>query len=191
LTSNSPPWTTRTVSDARLEHFLLFCVFTAGKRGTTAWKALQRLLRGAPPSYSPFEYLRLLHEERKLDLGLRKSKCGQYTRIGKACRALVESRLNLRTCSTDDLEKIPGIGPKTSRFFILHSRRQQRMAVLDTHVLAFLRRQGYPAPKSTPSNPLQYAQLERAFLREANRLCLDPYTADVRVWLAGKRRNRR
>ena len=66
----------------------------------------------------------------------------------------------LRTASISTLESIPNIKMKTSRFFVLHSRADARCIPLDTHILRFLRRQGYDgtcrhlkhevAPNKTP-----------------------------------------
>jgi len=61
---------------------------------------------------------------------------------------IVKSNLDLATCSVSDLEKIRGIGPKTARMFVLCARPNQKLAVLDTHILSFMREElGINTPK--------------------------------------------
>ena len=52
---------------------------------------------------------------------------------------------------------------KTSRCFIIHSRKNAKCAGLDTHILKFLDMMGYEVPKSTP-NKKQYLILEKEFI---------------------------
>ena len=72
--------------------------------------------------------------------------------------------LDLRTCSLEELLAIHGVGNKTARFFLLHSRRNCDYAVLDTHILAWMRDHGVEdAPKSTPTNLKVYKELENKY----------------------------
>jgi thermostable 8-oxoguanine DNA glycosylase len=94
------------------------------------------------------------------------SKIGQYGRLTKA--VMDSLNLDLRTCTLEDLLAVHGVGPKTARFFLLHSRRYAKHAVLDTHILSWLRSHGVEnAPKATPQNPKLYAELEDTFIRLA------------------------
>ena len=64
-----------------------------------------------------------------------------------------------------DLETIKGIGPKTSRFFLMSSRQGVEYAALDTHILRWMRDQGIEnIPKSTPSGK-RYLDLEQIYLK--------------------------
>jgi thermostable 8-oxoguanine DNA glycosylase len=69
--------------------------------------------------------------------------------------------LDLRTATINDLLAIHGVGGKTARFFLLHSRKDCEHVVLDTHVLAYLRdRWGMDVPTSTPPKK-EYERIER------------------------------
>ena len=88
--------------------------------------------------------------------------------------------LDLRTCSLDDLLNVYGVGNKTARFFLLHTRQGCDYAVLDTHILAWLRDNGVEdAPKNTPTNSKKYQELEKKF-RYLSRLRY-PYLSDAQI----------
>jgi len=73
--------------------------------------------------------------------------------------------LDLATCSLEDLMNVHGVGQKTARFFLLHTRPNCQCAVLDTHILKWLREnQVVDVPQSTPTNVKQYLALEKQFL---------------------------
>jgi hypothetical protein len=115
---------------------------------------------------------------------LRIVRAGQYARIAAAFRGVLS--LNLRTCTVADLEAVHGIGPKTARMFLLHSRPAQRVAVLDTHILAWLAQCGVAdVPRSTPPAGKHYERLELAFLdlcdkAGADPASLEPFAATIR-----------
>lgn len=116
---------------------------------------------------------------------LRKVKMGQYTRVIAAFRGMVEAKLDLRTCSRDDLVKIPGIGLKTASFFIMFTRRNANIACLDTHILAYMREHNmHPqVPRSTPP-PKLYLELEKVWLFHCKEINRDPAELDFEIWLA-------
>ena len=136
-----------------LEKFWLFCIFVAGKNSTIQLKKLNEFL---PSNAAPFDYIRA--NISSLRQKLIDFKIGQYGRIEKSIKESLD--LDLAACSVEDLTRIHGIGPKTSRFFLLHSRRDCDHIVLDTHLLRWLRNNGISAPKSTPSEP-KYSQIEK------------------------------
>jgi thermostable 8-oxoguanine DNA glycosylase len=79
----------------------------------------------------------------------------------------------------DDLLAIHGVGNKTARFFLLHTRGGD-YAVLDTHILAWLRENGVEdAPKNTPTNTQKYKELEKKF-RYLSRVKF-PYLSDAQI----------
>jgi thermostable 8-oxoguanine DNA glycosylase len=168
-------------SDIELEEFLLFSVLVANKPAHVTAKKLDDFLASIPLNRSPLEKIKHLTINNKLASHLKHHKTGQYHRIEKCLKSLLRSELDLKTCSAQDLENIPGIGPKTARFFILHSRRDQHLAALDTHILKFLKELGYNVPKSTPSGN-KYRELEKAFLIEAKKLDRDPASLDLEIW---------
>ena len=90
--------------------------------------------------------------------------------------------IDLETCTAEDLEAIPGIGQKTSRFFITHSRPNQNYAILDTHILAWLKSLGYnDIPKSTPAGK-RYQEIEQLFLFEAKKRNVSAADLDLQIW---------
>lgn len=167
-------------TEAELQEFLLFCVCVAGKSSEQQAVKLDKFLT-CPEDAHPFQYICDLNFCGLLRIELENVKMGQYTRIGKAFTAIANANLDLRTCSLKDLEAIPGVGPKTARFFMLHSREGQEVAVLDTHILSWMRARGWKAPKATPSQPL-YGKLEVAFLMECVWSGQSPATLDLAIW---------
>jgi len=163
------------LDDNGLEEVILWWILAAGKNGVTAAKCLESFLSSWPlcsisrwgdvdiKDESPFEKVRRVDAKTSLALAMKKCGIGCYNNKAKSWRHLVNSGINLRTCSLEDLESVPGIGPKTARCFLIHSRRNQKYAGLDTHLLKFLRMIGYDAPKSTPSKK-KYVHLEKEFL---------------------------
>ena len=160
-----------------LEYFLIFSICVANKGAYRTAKIIDDLLSGC----SPFDRIRFLIETGQLDKSLREVRTGQYNRIGRALREIVEAGLDLRTCSVEDLLKIHGIGNKTARFFILFTRPNQRLASLDTHILKFLQDKGYNVPKSTPSGK-KYKEIEELFLKEADKAGRSIAEFDLEIW---------
>lgn len=166
---------------AELEEFCLFAIIVAGKRADMQAAALARFL--APSDgLSPFEYVRRLASAGELKGAVESARLGQYGRVVGAFATVASSGLDLSTCGPEDLERVPGIGPKTSRFVILHSRRGVRCAALDTHILAWLREKGIEAPTSTPQASGTYGRLEREFLRLVDERGGDVAAIDLEIW---------
>jgi hypothetical protein len=197
---------------SELEEFILFCVAVAGKNASTQSRLLHKLLyehmhvdfykdhgwlitcwldlpgprlpNGPVEKDSPFERLRFLEREGLLGQFIRHSKLGQYNKIERSYRELIKSNICLKTCSVEELESIHGIGMKTSRFFLLRTRPNLRLAVLDTHILKYMRNEmGLEnIPKSTPSNPKQYARLEKIFCDHCDSLGKTVDDLDLEIW---------
>ncbi|NBP02621.1 MAG: hypothetical protein EBU90_21370 [Proteobacteria bacterium] len=94
---------------------------------------------------------------------------------------LASRGLDLKTCSVSDLESVRGIGPKTARCFLMHSRRGARYAGLDTHALKYMREKGIDVPKSTPTGK-KYLELEAKFLELADRSGKSVAEFDLEIW---------
>lgn len=142
-------------TDAELESFMVFAIAVAGKKASVTADLISKVLAEAKPDESPFQYLKRI----PLEDHLRFWKVGQYNRITPAILGVM--KLNLRTCTMGDLLKVHGIGPKTANFFLLHSRPNHEGAVLDTHILRWMREvHGVKTPKSTPSGK-RYDELEK------------------------------
>lgn len=162
------------------EHFL-FCLVVAGKTAATQAKLLEKFLTSLPrPGFSPFGRIAIAISEGTLETKLMESHLGQYNRLSKAFRAGL--KLNLATCTVEDLEAIHGIGPKTARMFVMQNRKDQRVAALDTHVLKYLASQGHKVPKSTPPAGATYNRLEQAFLELADKSGMSPSEFDLEIW---------
>ena len=56
----------------------------------------------------------------------------------------------LRTATLEQLLEVPGVGDKTARFFLLHSRKDGEVVPLDTHILKFVGGTFPTCPKVTP-----------------------------------------
>jgi len=189
-------------TDDQLQQFLLLACVVAGKTAATQQKKLESFLvhvwREVPQATTCFQALQAIDDSLLLEY-LVLVKMGQYNRLKLLIRALVTAEqnnyLNLRTCSAQDLEAFKGLGPKTARFFLLYTRRDIRVAVLDTHILRWMQDNqqklllppGHSIPKSTPSGK-RYAELETAFLGycESNNLKLSDF--DFELWKKGSQK---
>lgn len=179
------------LSEPELEEVALFWICAAGKRGTVMARQLDALLASmrlyGGMNRTPFELIRYLHEAYKQQPNwlydmMKSNGIGCWTTKAAAFIELAHSRLDLRTCSHIELEKIKGIGPKTSRAFIVHSRPNQKFAVIDTHLLKFLRHQGVEnVPDSTPTQK-RYGELEKAFLKICRKNHVDASELDLAIW---------
>jgi thermostable 8-oxoguanine DNA glycosylase len=172
-------------TESELEEFLMFAILVAGKTAKTQAQKLEEFLstkidRGYS-NHSPFEYINALLIDNALMTEMKRHKLGQYNRLKTAFQGIVDFAYKLKTITVQDLESVKGIGPKTARFFILHSRKEAKVAVLDTHILKWLREQGYDAPKTTPSKK-KYGLLEQLFLTEAWKRELSPADLDLTIW---------
>lgn len=181
------------VEPAEIQRRLILAILVAGKSADFAEKALWNFLSavastcGGDAQDEPFKLLRRLTPT-QLDECARFARTGNYGKICRAIRDLLATKLDLLKCPPQDLEKIHGIGPKTSRFFIMWIRPDERYAALDVHVLRWLRALphiGVRVPKSTPQSSEKYALLERLFIAEADRLGKTPRQLDIEIWEAG------
>jgi endonuclease III len=170
------------LSDTELEEHALFWLLVAGKTAKTTAKALDNLLSEIDPfrPYRPFAAIRKY--QLSLPRLLKNHGIGCYNGKAEGIRKLVRSDIDLRTCSVEELEAIPWIGPKTARCFIVHSRENARYACLDTHVLKYLRVRGIEAPMSTPASGKQYRRLEQIFLSMADDENMTPAQLDLKIW---------
>lgn len=170
--------------DNELEARMIFWVLAAGKNGTRAaeitnkmtsnWERLAGITK-------PFKVIKSQSLEETVEM-CKNYGTGCHNSKGRSLHELVNAGLNLRTCSPEDLEKIYGIGMKTSRCFILHSRENAQAAGLDTHILKHLRELGYDAPINTPASKKIYLTLEKIVLKLAEQTGMSPACYDLKVW---------
>jgi hypothetical protein len=175
------------MSRPQLEYWILFGICVAGKSAKQTYDKLDRFLDAGIGSRwdgdcvdSPFCRVKFFIKYKQLGWRLRHFKMGQYKRINKAFRAAVN--LDLENLTIESLEKVPGLGPKTARMVILYSQPNVECIPLDTHILKWLRANGYDAPKSTPPAGKKYRELELAFIAEGKKRGLTPADWDTQVW---------
>jgi endonuclease III len=166
-------------TDRELEMFWLYSLMVAGKNADNTARCLNKMLDST--DLSPFEYMKA--NQNDLHNVLVANRVGQYNRLEKAIRQSLD--LNLRTFTLEELLAIHGVGNKTARFFLLHTRRNMQLVVLDIHILSYLReRWGLDVPKNTPHDKAKYAALAKtavALIRE-DYPDLSLADADLLIW---------
>jgi thermostable 8-oxoguanine DNA glycosylase len=143
------------------EYFLIFSIIVAGRNAKMALEKAWRLLEFTWGEETPFDLIKHYIDHNTLTQKLKSLKIGQYTRIEKALKDIIN--LNVETCSLEDLLACHGVGNKTARFFLLNTRKDAEYAVLDTHVLKWLNSlfgNWMSVPKSTPTSGSRYALWE-------------------------------
>ena len=182
-----------------LEEFLLFTIVVAGKTAYIQANKLEQFLNSIntrlmmPDHISPFQSIISADHHGILLQEIHKAKLGQYKKIYSAFKFISENKYNLNKMTPEELELIPGVGMKTSRFFLLHSdaNYKDNIAILDTHILKFIKENiDNRAPKSTPTNPKTYKYWEDQFLiwcRNNNKNTAD---FDLEVWKSYARKNK-
>ena len=160
-----------------LQRRFVYCAVVAGKNARFAANAVNRLFD--PANADPFDLINVWHGCGALENQLRMARTGNYRKLTRCLPAA--TRLDLRTCTVEDLESIHGIGPKSARFFMLWTRPDSEVAALDVHVMRWLRRQGHDCPESTPSRA-SYPKWERAYLEEARSRSLTAAQLDAQIW---------
>jgi len=168
-----------------LQAFWLFCICVAGRNSKQVAIKVNKLLDECIPSNStPFDWLRMV----KVRQVLEQYKMGQYTRISKAIEQSLD--LDLSTVDFVELEKIHGVGPKTSRFFLLHSRKDVELAVLDTHILRWLGAQVTDAvvPKTTPQKDYRFWETVFLNVSKAKFPGMSIAEIDLEIWRTGSQK---
>lgn len=176
---NNVTITDRTIFE--LEEFLLFGLVVQGKTSSVQAEKLERFLN-MEDGETPFEKIRKMVQKGTLEQNLRAVKMGKYNRFPRAMKELSEAMFDLRTVSTTELESIYSIGKKTSRFFIMHTRKDPSYACLDVHVLAWLDELGYDVPLKTPTDDEEYERCTEYFLQEAKNRGKHPADFDLEIW---------
>lgn len=170
-------------STAELEEFWLFCLAVAGKTASQIALKIDDFLSRREGNETPFDYVRRLAIQGQLIDEMTRVKLGKYRLLDAGYRATVaKAGPCLRTSDVRELERIPGVRHKTSRFFVLHSRENADIAVIDTHVLKYLRDRGYPdIPTSVPQND-RYYEIEEMMKREVRLSGMTSADFDLAVW---------
>jgi thermostable 8-oxoguanine DNA glycosylase len=169
------------LNEDELQLNILFWVCAAGKNGHTSARCLSNLLNHfnlLTKEISPFNIILKIYN---LPNELKKFGIGCYNNKSRTIKELINKNLNLKNCSIDDLESVWGLGPKTVRCFLMHTRKNQKLAGLDRHVLRFLKEMGYDVPRNSP-NKKKYRELEKIFIKIADSLNKTPSELDLEIW---------
>jgi thermostable 8-oxoguanine DNA glycosylase len=172
-------------SDIELEECAIFSILVAGKNALTTAKCTDNFLKAAhqkanQKEFKPFFCLKGFKQPDIRDM-LYHNGIGCQNAKGRSVYELVNSGLDLRKCSVEDLEKIYGIGPKTARMFVLHNRKDVDLAVLDVHILRYLNDVGYEVPTTTPTKN-KYKVIEKIFLDLASKAGKSAADFDLELW---------
>ena len=169
-------------TEEELEEFLLFTIMVAGKSAIQTAKKLNEFLYFADNKKSPLDTIIDRDNRSCLLYAMRMCKLGQYDRLEKAFKGIIQFKNRLKSVTIEELESVYGISSKTSRFFLLHSRPNQRIVVLDTHLLAHMREDlGIDAPKATPDRK-KYLKLEQKLLEVIDESGKTFAEYDLDVW---------
>lgn len=170
----------------QLEENLLFWIFAAGHNAKSTAKGLDKFLNSIGTSQKPFHSLRSVPQLEWVSK-LRTSGLGCWSKKSLTIHQLLNAKeilgkeLDLKKVTCAELEEFNGIGPKTARCFLIHSRPNQKLAGLDTHILRYLGDLGYKVPRSTP-NKKQYLELEKVFIGLCDRGNFNTSEIDLAIW---------
>ena len=185
-------WTRRQydMTPDQLEQFLVFGKSVAGKRSAIQAPMIERFMTDLLDKHGGTSPLAALQKAAQEPGGIeelvRKHKFSPYESSIPFLKHLAENRIpDLRNITEEELQNIPHIGPKTARFFKMHTDATRANNVaLDTHILSWLRDNGFgDAPKSTPQDPATYQLWSDKFRDAAKELGTTPNDLDLRIWL--------
>ena len=172
-------------TQSELQEFLLFCINVAGKKSSIEAPKLEVFIQRAKDitkETSLFNCIKKLIQLGRLQEIMHWAKLSPYKQRYNSYVDAVKLG-DLQKVTLNRLLQVPGIGLKTARFFLSHSREDFDEPMLDTHILQFLRDNGYRnAPKSTPSNVgiyNYYANIFKMFARVSGKSVTD---LDLEIW---------
>ena len=169
------------LTEGQLQLNILFWICAAGKNGHTSSRCLCNLLNKFSIQNNETNPFDIILKIKDLPKELKNHGIGCYNNKSRTINELINKKINLKECSIEDLESIWGMGSKTVRCFLIHTRKNQRLAGLDRHVLRFLQETGYNVPKNSP-NKKQYRELEKIFIKIADELNKTPSELDLEIW---------
>lgn len=168
------------------QEFLLFCICVAGKKADVIVPKLRRFLeysdlanRYVDPMLTsslvctaPFDLIKWMEIYDGLEIYLKSVKMGRYSILVQSMSACAH-HIDVNDTSVQELMSIPGIGPKTARYFMVYAH-DQRYAIVDTHVKRFL--------VMLDIDCRHYDLMERSYLYICNKIGYDPRKLDNIIW---------
>lgn len=164
---------------AQLEKFFLTCVFVAGKNATVQQSKVDQFVECVRRDLGEdvvdtLGVISAIHHtlteadtEPTVLAWLKEVKSGQYTRIASIiCNVTAKVALpkfHITNASRKSLAAIRGIGYKTASFFKLYTTPGWQGAVLDTHILKYMKEECNTTGEAPP-NAAEYIRLEDIFL---------------------------
>lgn len=180
-------------NNRELEAFFIFTVFVAGKTARIIKRKSHCFYRDLvfsilennkiKNSEGVFDYIKQISNEHILFL-LKKHKIGRYTFLIKFFDYIKNNYIDLFNCTIQDLEKIPCVGKKTSRFFVMYSKETNNIAILDRHILTYLNKFKITDIKNTPTGKM-YDDLEKQFIyifEKYSNFKGNLYDFDLAIW---------
>ena len=177
-------------TEEELQEFLLFCLLVQGKKAEMQSVKLEHFLTylaHITGERLPFRMVNITlgteddeTGETLLNSAMVKFGLGQYGRLTRAIEDLL-ALPPLTQVTLEQLSQCYAIGPKTARFFLVHSRSNQWYAILDTHILKWLRLKGVNAPKLTPQGKW-YTTFEEIFLTFVRKSGKTVAEFDLDIW---------
>ena len=168
------------------EELAMFAVCVHGKNAKVQAEKFNDILEALQATNSdlrPLSIWMTMDDTEQMDL-LKQYRLGQYSKVAKAWNHLTAVTPPF---TVENLMKVPGIGPKTARFITVYGGTDTERAILDVHVIRWLRKQKlWPYPRA-PKNASEYAQGERIFLAQARKLGMTPAELDTKIWQAFQR----
>lgn len=169
------------------EELAMFACCVHGKTAAVQAEKFNSILEALStvnPELRPLSIWMTMDSDEQVDL-LKQYKLGQYTKIAKAWNHLAAVTPPFTVAN---LLKVPGIGPKTARFITVYSGTDANRAVLDVHVMRWMRQQKLWKLPGAPKNAKEYERAETIFLAKARELGVTPAELDTQIWQAFQRK---
>lgn len=188
--SGAPSW--RRMSEAGLWRELVACVLGSATRYENANRALAALaaegcLNATARGLSQARLRRTLKEAGYRFPGTRAEQIMRSAKRlyanGSGLRAFLERRGGLEEARSRVVENVHGLGPKQASLFLRNIGYSEDVAVLDTHVLGYMRLMGATDCVTPPSSLRRYTECELEFRTIAKKIGLSVAVADVAVWV--------
>ena len=172
------------------EQFALFAILVAGKNSDVASRKLLEICEEVYEETGRRDILSWIiqtYESRfKIQDFIKSYNVGQHTRIAKHIEKMrfeIKNNILLKL-PVEELEK--KMGPKTARFFMLHSIKDCECIPLDTHILSWMRDNGADVPSVTPKPGKRYREIEEECLAMFKELLPEWKSVaekDLMVWM--------